>query len=223
MPGMTMPFKVRTATRWRAARPARSDRRDAGRRRSTPTSNIERTGHAPLTGRGRGRAIDAPRIWAKSPTWRFVDQPAARDGCREWRGRALAVTFIYTRCPLPDFCPLMDRHFADVQRARHGRRALRGRVHLLSVSFDPRHDTPAVLAAHAKVWRGSRRLELPHRRSTDEVESFASHFGVSIVARRPDPRRSCTTCGRRSIDRDGRLVKTINSAAEWQPPELVAS
>ena len=60
------------------------------------------------------------------------------------------LTFVYTRCPLPDFCPLMDRRFGELA-LRLGRSAGRvGRVRLLSVSFDPEHDTPEVLAEHAR-------------------------------------------------------------------------
>jgi len=65
----------------------------------------------------------------------------------DFRGQAVALTFIYTRCPLPDYCPLMSRRFATLQprlRDRFG-----DRVHLLSISFDPATDTPAVLRDYA--------------------------------------------------------------------------
>ena len=65
----------------------------------------------------------------------------------DFRGQAVALTFIYTSCPLPDYCPLMSRRFATLQprlRDRFGDRA-----HLLSISFDPATDTPAVLRDYA--------------------------------------------------------------------------
>ena len=55
------------------------------------------------------------------------------------------MTFIYTACPLPTFCPLIDRHFASIQTKLKADPALKA-VHLVSVSFDPITDTPAVLA-----------------------------------------------------------------------------
>ncbi|HEX8203228.1 MAG TPA: SCO family protein, partial [Isosphaeraceae bacterium] len=68
----------------------------------------------------------------------------------ELRGRVVVLTFLYTRCPLPDFCPLLDRKFAELA-ARLGPDPVRAdRVRLLSVSFDPEHDTPEVLARHAR-------------------------------------------------------------------------
>ena len=96
----------------------------------------------------------------------LVDETGTRHRLEDWRGRVLAVTFIYTRCPLPNFCPLMDRHFRAVQEQVRADPALRGGVLLLSVSFDPEHDQPAVLMKHARqAGRRSRGLALSHRES----------------------------------------------------------
>ena len=62
------------------------------------------------------------------PDVALVDETGATRRLSEWRGRTLALTFIYTRCPLPDFCPLMDRHFADVQQLVIDDATLRGQV-----------------------------------------------------------------------------------------------
>ena len=81
----------------------------------------------------------------------------------------------------------MDRHFAEVQRAVADDARLRERVHLLSVSFDPAYDTPAVLATHArKVGADPADVELPDRRA-GRRRSFASRFGVSIMRQGSDP------------------------------------
>jgi protein SCO1/2 len=69
----------------------------------------------------------------------------------ELRGRVVVLTFIYTRCPLPDFCPLMDRKMGELAAKVGASARLSGQVRLLSVSFDPEHDTPEVLAKHARV------------------------------------------------------------------------
>jgi protein SCO1/2 len=66
------------------------------------------------------------------------------------RGKVVVLTFIYTRCPLPDFCPRMDKQFSDLA-ARVSATGVRAQgVRLISLSFDPDHDTPEVLARHAK-------------------------------------------------------------------------
>ena len=59
----------------------------------------------------------------------------------QFRGKALLITFIYTRCPLPNFCPLVTRNFAVIDKTLRSDAALYNKVHLLSVSFDPEHDT----------------------------------------------------------------------------------
>ena len=69
--------------------------------------------------------------------------------------KVVALTFIYTRCPLPDFCPALDGKFAELARRISAVPARAERVRLLSISFDPEHDTPAVLRAHAKL-RGAK-------------------------------------------------------------------
>src|SRR6188508_1075868 len=79
----------------------------------------------------------------------LLDETGTGHRLEDWRGRVLAVTFVYTRCPLPNFCPVMDRHFRAVQDQVRADPALRGGVLLLSVSFDPEHDQPAVLMKHA--------------------------------------------------------------------------
>jgi Cu/Ag efflux protein CusF len=62
------------------------------------------------------------------PDQAFVDERGQSRRLSDWRGRAVALTFIYTRCPIPTFCPLMDRHFAAVQKTIQEDRSLNGRV-----------------------------------------------------------------------------------------------
>lgn len=81
------------------------------------------------------------------PDVTLVDQAGEPIPMADFRGKALVLTFIYTSCPLPDYCPLMSKRFATLQptlRERFGDQA-----HLLSISFDPATDTPAVLREYA--------------------------------------------------------------------------
>ena len=70
----------------------------------------------------------------------------------DFRGRALALTFVYTRCPLPDFCIRMSNHFARVQKVLSADPALRGKWHLISISFDPVFDRPVRLRRYAATY-----------------------------------------------------------------------
>ncbi len=67
------------------------------------------------------------------------------------RGNVVVLTFIYTRCPLPDFCPLMDRKFSELAQRIGAFPARARQIRLISLSFDPEHDTPDVLRKHAQI------------------------------------------------------------------------
>jgi protein SCO1/2 len=73
----------------------------------------------------------------------------------QFRGKALLLTFIYTRCPLPDFCPRVTRNFASIDRQLQANPALLAKTHLICVSFDPEHDTPDRLRAYGATYIGS--------------------------------------------------------------------
>ncbi|MEP7118466.1 MAG: SCO family protein [Acidobacteriota bacterium] len=135
-----------------------------------------------------------------------------------WAGRAGVVTFIYTRCPLPDFCPLMDRRFAEIEAAAAADAALRGRVQLLSVSFDPAFDTPKVLAEHAaKAGAGStwRFATAP----PEVVDRFAAEFGVNVI--READQTITHNLRTAVIGPDGRVVAAY-SGNDWTADALVA-
>jgi protein SCO1/2 len=73
----------------------------------------------------------------------------------QFRGKALLVTFIYTRCPSPDFCPRVTRNFAAVEKELAATPALYAKTHLICISFDPEHDTPERLRAYGATYIGS--------------------------------------------------------------------
>jgi protein SCO1/2 len=114
----------------------------------------------------------------------------------------------------------MDRHFRDVQDEIVRDAALRERARLLSVSFDPEHDTPAVLAAHAARVSADPAYWTMLTGEREEVDRFASSLGVAVVRKAGDPEivHNLRTA---VIDSQGRLI-TILSGNEWQPSELLA-
>jgi len=72
-----------------------------------------------------------------------------------WRGKAVALTFIFTRCPLPDFCPRMNRHFQEARELLANSVSVGGPTNwmFLSLSFDSDFDQPAVLKTYASQYR----------------------------------------------------------------------
>jgi protein SCO1/2 len=90
------------------------------------------------------------------PDFKLVNQDGHAISLRQFlgKGQMLVITFIYTRCPSPDFCPRVTRNFALLEKQLVAKPALAG-THLLSVSFDPEHDTPARLRAYGATYIGS--------------------------------------------------------------------
>jgi len=89
------------------------------------------------------------------PDFKLRNQDGRPLRMAQFKGDALLVTFIYTRCPLPNFCPRVTRNFADLHRRIAADPALAGKTHLLCVSFDPDNDTPARLRAYGATYIGS--------------------------------------------------------------------
>jgi protein SCO1/2 len=151
----------------------------------------------------------------------LVDETGTRHRLEDWRGRILAVTFIYTRCPLPNFCPVMDRHFRAVQEQVRGDADLRGGVQLLSVSFDPERDQPAVLAKHAATLRADPEVWRFLTGDREDVDAFATQFGVSVMRDNTAPDDIVHNLRTAIIDGEGKLITTL-SGSEWAPADLVA-
>ena len=91
------------------------------------------------------------------PDFALVNQDGKRISLRQYRGRSVLLTFIYTRCPLPDYCPLMSHNFAQIEKALVQTPDVYGKTHLLSISFDSQNDTPKVLRRYATAFVTDRR------------------------------------------------------------------
>jgi protein SCO1 len=185
-------------------------------------TNLKKTGHADLPAPAPPlKMMDVMNPGDEVPDDPLQDQAGATHRLSDWRGRALAVTFVYTRCPIPDFCPLMDRHFGALQRAVAGDAGLRDRVHLVSISFDPAHDTPAVIQTHAKARGADPRTWSYLTGSPAAIDHLTSRFGVSTITDK-EPAHTLTHNLRTAVvDPKGRLVKIL-SGNEWTVEQLLA-
>jgi protein SCO1/2 len=90
-----------------------------------------------------------------APDFNLRNQDGRPIHLAQFKGRALVVTFIYTRCPSPEFCPRVTRNFAALEKMMAANPGVYARSHLLSVSFDPEHDTPERLRAYGVTYMGS--------------------------------------------------------------------
>lgn len=88
-----------------------------------------------------------PKIGEKVPDFWLLNQDNHRIHLSQYSGQTLLLTFIYTRCPLPDYCPRTSMNFSEIYRTLES--GNKSNAHLLTVSFDTDHDTPAVLRGYA--------------------------------------------------------------------------
>ena len=223
MPGMTMPFKVKDT--------AVLDGKQAGDlvtatlvvgETDAHISAITKTGTAPLEAPVEVTVTEGAVLQPgdQVPDQLLVDQDGKTQPLSSLRGHRVALTFIYLACPLPEFCPLMDRHFAAVQKTIKATPALAD-VRLVSVSFDPANDTPAALKAHAQAL-GADPLVWSFMTATDaEITTLTRRFGV-LVEREGQSAADITHNLRTAvIDATGRVV-TVHSGTDWTPAQLVA-
>jgi protein SCO1/2 len=88
------------------------------------------------------------------PDFAFLNQSDKTIRLGQFKGKVLVMTFVYTRCPLADYCPRMSRNFAEIDKDLSGDKKLYAQTHLLSVSFDPTYDTPKVLKSYGEAYTG---------------------------------------------------------------------
>lgn len=226
MPAMTMPYLVSDPAllKDRAAGDLIKATLVVGQERAY-LSTIMKTGAAPLPEDARTTipAAAGVRILQAGdgvPDTPLIDQDGKPVSLRDFAGTALAVSFIYTRCPLPQFCPLIDRRFGEVQALAAGDPSLKGKVKLLSISFDPAFDRAEVLRAHAKkvgadpaVWRFATAEEAI-------VDRLAAEFGINVIREKD----GTVTHNLRTavIDPSGHIVSIVDNNA-WTADELASA
>lgn len=200
---MTMEFSVRDSRLIEGLEPGTRVRfeLDVARHRSW-LERIERREAADL-----GFTVERPKALAPGepvPDFELTDQTGARVRLSAFRGRVVAINFIYTRCPLPDVCPRLSANFARLAR-RFG-----PRVVLLSLTIDPQHDTPEVLAQYAKLWGAN--LESWHFLTGDAavIRSAASAFGMLYFAEEGSLTHTSATA---VVGREGRLAGIVEGSA----------
>ena len=135
------------------------------------------------------------------------------------KGDVVILTFIYTRCPLPEFCPAMDARFAELARRISTVPARAERVRLLSVSFDPEHDTPEVLAAHAQRQGAKPPLWTFAVASHEELAKVAEPLGLAYE---PGTREIAHNLRTAVIGPDGKLAR-LEPGPGWSVVDLLGT
>jgi protein SCO1 len=165
--------------------------------------------------------------------YKFTNELGQAVSLNDFRGQALAITFFYTRCPLPEFCPRLSRNFQEASQKLEAMTNCPANWHFISVSFDPEFDTPETLRNYAKCYQydpahwsfltGPRDkiAELAHDSGVEYEESGGTinhNFRTLIVNAQGHLQMVFPTSG----DLSDQIVSEILKAAVVQPPVSVA-
>jgi len=223
MAAMTMPFQLKD--------PALLDRLQVGQRIKATLvvtgteswlEDVQVIAQTPSEPAQSSSQFKIPAEGEPVPDFIFTNQDGRRVHLAQYQGKVLLLTFIYTRCPMPDFCPRMTNNFLAIEKSLKQNPAAYGRTHLLSITFDPEFDTPKVLRQHALSVTSIPAGELfPHwefltPRSQD-LDSIARFFGLSRWKENEQITHSLSTA---IIDRDGKLYRWYHGNS-WTSEELV--
>ena len=226
MPAMTMPYKARDAEEFSDLQPG-----DLIKATLVVISNdayledVEKVGEAPVEKAPDGApsassGFELLKPGEAVPNTRFTDQDGREREFASFKDSTLVVTFIYTRCPMPTFCPLMDRNFAAIQETLKADPALQN-VRLVSVSFDPITDTPPVLKKHAQALGADPAYWTFLTGDRDDIDRFASRFGVTLARGTDDQADIAHNLRTAIVDAKGALVKSY-TGNDWTPEQLIA-
>ena len=183
--------------------------------------NVKVTAHAKQPPANGANSLHMPAPGEEVPDIAFTNQDGRQISLGKYRGEVLLVTFIYTRCPFPDFCPRMSGNFDEIYKQIGSNPSLAG-THLLSISFDPEHDTPKILrdygfsVAHTHEAALFKHWEFAVPRATDlpRIEDF---FALTV---KPENGLITHNLSTAVIGPDGKIVKWYHGG-DWQVSDLI--
>ncbi len=227
MSGMTMPFSVKADWVFEIAAPGNQ---------ITATLVVDGTqswledvvlteDSTPVSGAPAVEGAD-PKVGDEVPDYRLINQDGKTIRIQDYKGKALLLTFIYTRCQDPNQCTLMSSNFAAIDQELQKQPELYGKTHLLSISFDPAYDTPKVLRSYGAAYTGKYSDEtFAHWEfasgSADEVKGIAKFFGLRYYQDTTSGTEQVIHSLRTAvIGPDGKIVK-VYRGNEWKPAELI--
>jgi protein SCO1/2 len=158
------------------------------------------------------------------PDFKLLNEHDKTIHIEQFRGKVLLMTFIYTRCPLADYCVRMSRNFARLDTMLAADPTLYAKTHLLSVSFDPKYDTPAVLRSYGGAYTGNYSKETfehwdfaaPPQAELDKMLQF---FLVGVT---PEKDKTIThSLSTIVITPEGKVYKWYPTN-DWTPDQLLA-
>jgi protein SCO1/2 len=174
---------------------------------------------------GKVRPRQQPRrleVGEPVPDFTMTGQDGQTVRLSDLRGKVIVLTFIYTRCPLPDFCPYMDRRFSELAQHLSSFPKRAKDIRLISLSFDPEHDTPEVLRKHARIRGAAPPLWTYAVASHAELAKVAAPLGLVFGPNGTEIAHNLCTA---VIDRQGKLARLEvgTQANRWEMADLLKS
>ena len=165
-----------------------------------------------------------PAVGDVVPDFTLLNQSNQKIDLKQFHGKVIVMTFIYTRCPLSDYCPRMSRNFAEIDKTLQADPALCSKTHLLSVSFDPTYDTPKVLRSYGSAYTGNYVKETFQHwdfaaPSVAELPKMEQYFDVGVTPGKDGTlQHSLSTI---VIGKDGKVV-AFYPTNDWTPDQILA-
>ena len=157
------------------------------------------------------------------PDVELVNQDGKKIRLSDFRGKTVLLTFIYTRCPMPTFCPRLSSLFAAVEKELAKDPQEYSRTQLISVSIDPKFDTPPVLRKYGLAYLGEDEKRFEHWSftvpSAENLKKLAQAFALIYEEEDNQIAHSMSTV---LIGPDGRLIKEWN-VSDWTTVDAVAA
>lgn len=153
------------------------------------------------------------------PDYRFTNQLCQAVQLKDYRGDALAITFVFTRCPYPTFCPLMSRNFQQIYESLQQNTAAPTNWHLIEITIDPDFDTPERLKSYAATYHADPQRWSFLTGALIDITALTEQFGMQFM--RDAGGGISHNLRTVVIDANGRVQKII-AENKWTPDELVA-
>lgn len=163
--------------------------------------------------------VNAPRLREGDamPVFQLIDQTGKKISLESFRGHFFVLTFIFTRCPMPNFCPLMSKNFAELQDAIKKTPGPISQMRLLSISFDPTFDTPQILKSYAEHEQADPGIWTFATGEKSEIDDLTHTFAVYVQSEGGTISHGLTTA---LVDADG-TVRKIWRGNGWKPAEVI--
>jgi len=225
MPAMAMPYRVKDPAVVQELQPGDKIAAEVVIGKDASDYWLEDVRITDESGRGQTKPSAAPQILMpgeRVPDFTLVNQDGRKIRLADFAGKALLITFIYTRCPMPNFCPRLSSQFARIHNEFKKSPDEYGKTHLLTISFDPKYDTPAVLRKYGLAYLDGDESGFSHwdfaSTNPTDLRRVAQAFGLDY---KEEDNQITHTMSIVLISPDGTVAKFWST--DWTWAELMES